>query len=320
VTLNETDDDGAARWAIRLDAGPLDEAGQVELESWLAAVPRREGALLRAQATLSYLDRGRALGEPVDDRLPDDDDEPPRFSRRVVMGGLAASGIAVAATTGFLLTGREPVALSTTKGEVRQIPLADGSVATINTASSLAVQMEPQRRTIMLRSGEAWFRVAPDKARPFVVEAGETRVRAVGTAFSVRHREEGVDVLVTEGTVETWVVGHEAAARRITAGSKGFVAEKGLTVQVSPAPEVIDRALAWRSGELALDGETLSYAVHEMNRYNKRQIEIDPALADEQLVGYFRTNEPENFSHAVAATIGARIVEDGDIIHLMPSQ
>src|SRR3546814_11388936 len=59
---------------------------------------------------------------------------------------------------------------------------------------------------------------------PFVVDVGSVRIRAVGTAFSVRRNPEGVDVLVTEGVVETWTEGHEAARTRIAQGERSFVA------------------------------------------------------------------------------------------------
>ncbi|MEO7688332.1 MAG: FecR domain-containing protein [Sphingomonas sp.] len=351
----ETDDDGAARWAIRLDAGTLPPADQLALDAWLAASPRRDGALLRAQATLSYLDRGRALGgigagaaadhatdretdrvvgqtadqagegvsEPWDDAGYEPDVQPARWrmGRRGFLGAAAASGIAATLAGLFIFTPRARQ-LGTGIGEVRQIPLSDGSVATLNTSSKLAVTMADHQRTVRLEDGEAWFRVAHDKTRPFVVESGDIRVQAVGTAFSVRKRGSGADVLVTEGIVDTWVVGHEGQRKRIAAGSRGFVSQaadqSAPNIEVAAAPQAIDRALAWRSGELALDGETLQYAVGEINRYNVRKLVIgDPALANESLVGYFHTTEPEDFGRAVASMIGARVVDEGDTIRLV---
>src|SRR3546814_5104405 len=73
------------------------------------------------------------------------------------------------------------------------LPISDGSIATVNTASRIAVALEPERRHITLEEGEAWFQVAHDAHRPFVVDVGSVRIRAVGTAFSVRRNPEGVD-------------------------------------------------------------------------------------------------------------------------------
>lgn len=315
----ETDDDGAARWAIRLDAHELTAEGQAELDAWLAESERRAGALLRAQAALSYLDRGRALGA---NRLDEESEikggqKRWRLERRSVLGTLVGGGLA-AALAGFLLMPPRAQEIDTDIGEVRKVALTDGSNATVNTDSRIEVVMEPEHRTVRLKTGEAWFKVAHDKARPFVVEAGDIRVRAVGTAFSVRRRGSGADVLVTEGSVETWVVGRESLKQQITAGSRGFVSDEAPAIEVSAAPIEVERALSWRSGELALDGETLGYAVQEINRYNKRKIVIeDPEIAHVQLVGFFRMSEPEKFGRAVASMADAKVISDGDKIRLV---
>jgi transmembrane sensor len=311
------DDEDALRWAIRRDTAPLDEREQGDFDRWLAEDERHHGSLLRAEAALSYLDRGRVLAEPQPGLEAESDEHLSwRVGRREFLIGGTLSGLAAAGLGAFLLqTG--PTEIQTAIGEVRRIPLPDGSLASINTASRVAITMKDGQRRVRLDEGEAWFQVAHDRTRPFVVEAGDIRVRAVGTAFSVRRREMGADVLVTEGVVETWVVGRESQRTRIAAGARAFVSEAAPKIEVASAPEAVDRALAWRTGEIALNGESLAYAVAEINRYNKKQLVLDdPALGRESLVGYFRTNEPENFARAVANMTRARLVEEGDTIRL----
>ncbi len=303
------DSDAPEYWAIRLESAPLPATEQAALDAWLSEDERRTGALLRAQATLSYLNRGRALSHTSP--LPANSN-----TRRDLLryGGGAAAAAVVA---GILFLMPRDKRIVTQIGEIRQVPLTDGSIATVNTASKVGVHFEKAERIIKLAEGEAWFRVAHDKTRPFIVEAGDVRVRAVGTAFSVRRRNGSADVLVTEGVVETWVVGKEAQAVRLSAGSKAFVSKDAGEIAATSASSEIDRSLAWRTGELALDGETLEYAVEEINRYNTRKLVIDSTeLAREPIVGYFRTNEPANFGHAVSALLGARVIEDGNTIHI----
>ena len=299
----------AEYWAIRLDGDSLTAAEQSELDAWLGEDERREGALLRAQATLAYLDRGRAL------HANDAPSVRPTISRRNLM--MLGGGMAAAAAGAFLFVGHKP-AFATKVGEVRQVALADGSTATINTDSRIQVDFHAHERRIALGSGEAWFQVAHDRTRPFIVAAGQVRVRAVGTAFSVRLRNGSADVLVTEGVVETWVEGHEAQKVRVAAGFQAQVTDGNGGVVTAPDAAKITRALSWRGGQLALDGETLDFAVEEINRYNSKKIVVDsPRLGHEPLVGYFRTNEPEKFSSAVAALINARVIDDGTQIHLV---
>src|SRR3546814_7473302 len=87
--------------------------------------------------------------------------------------------------------------------------------------TTLDVTMKPEVRQVALKDGEAWFQVAKDRARPFVVEIGDVRVRAVGTAFAVKRTAAGVDVQVTEGVVEIWRVGDEAKIQRVKEGEIG---------------------------------------------------------------------------------------------------
>ncbi|CAL4869570.1 hypothetical protein MMA231_03862 (plasmid) [Asticcacaulis sp. MM231] len=306
---NERPDGSAEYWAIRLKSSPLQPAEQASLDTWLSEDERRQGALLRAQATLSYLDRGRALStsEPYSAH--------PR-TRRGFLGYVAGAAAAATAASLILLLPRNKQ-IVTEIGEVRQVPLTDGSVATINTASKVEVRFEKTKRIVELSDGEAWFRVAHDKTRPFIVKAGDVRVRAIGTAFSVRRRNSSADVLVTEGVVETWVVGKQNQAVRIEAGSKAFISSDAGEIAPTLASQEIDRSLAWRTGELALDGETLDFAVEEINRYNTKKLVVDtPDLGREPLVGYFRTNEPANFGHAVSALLGARVIDDGNVIRI----
>jgi len=308
-------DEEAADWAARVDAHGLDVEHDPELQVWLRGDARRAGALLRAQAAISLLDRGRALAS-VSPSVEAIVAEKP--NRRALMVG-AGGAVAAALVGGLGLWSLRPQRLDTRLGEIRRVPLADGSLVAINTQTALDVTMKPKSRRITLQAGEAWFQVAKDPQRPFVVAAGPVRVRAVGTAFSVRRGEDeqaGVDVMVTEGVVETWIEGDQASRRRLSAGERIILASTAAPA-VAETPSEIERNLAWRNGEIALDGESLEQAAKLFNRYNARQIVIeDPQLARERFVGLFQTNEPESFAAAVAATLGAEVTDDPRVIRI----
>lgn len=306
-SANEIDDE-AALWAVRIDARGAEAEQDPELKAWLAGDPRRAGALLRAQAAISFLDRGRALAGSTPLQTPSS-------NRRA----LIAAGAVLAALVGGGLWRLRPQRLDTGLGEIRRVPLADGSMVAINTSSTLEIDLKPKAREISLKQGEAWFQVAKDPERPFVVAAGPVRVRAVGTAFSVRRREQdasGVDIMVTEGVVEAWVEGVDAPRHRLSAGGRLVLASTTATPVVESASD-IERSLAWRNGEIALDGESLEEAARLFNRYNSRPIVIeDPDLAKERFVGLFQTNTPESFASAVAATLGAEVRVDERAIRI----
>lgn len=310
-------DEAAAQWVARLNGDDSVTTRQA-FEAWHEADSRHQGAYLRAEAAWMRLDRAQVMmhgdtllaRRTLDERLKRNRSS---VSRRYVMGGAVAASLTGAAATGYVLANRLSVA--TRVGELRSVPLRDRSVASVNTNSQIDVDMTPQIRHVALVRGEAWFEVAKNPDVPFVVSAGDIRVRAVGTAFSVRRHENGADVLVTEGTVEAWNVNDTGKRVMLTAGHEAFVPLKPETVAVAYRPEEVERRLAWRDREIVLNSETLAEAVAEFNRYNERQIVIsDPALGAQKLVGGFHVDQPETFARAVHAALDVPVSLNDDRI------
>lgn len=299
-----SDRDAAAEWVARMDSGGWTEADEFALQEWLAADPRRQGLLLQTQAAWLLPDAVREP-EPVEAPAPANDTRG-KWMRRGVLGGMVAASAAAFITvrTGF----SRDAEFVTRVGEIRRVPLDDGSIMTINSGSELKVSLSERAREIQLLQGEAWFDVAKDAQRPFIVASGPVRARAVGTAFSVRKREEGVEVLVTEGVVETW--SDQDASRRLTivAGERAMIKERTLVHYREGDNTPVDRALAWRNGMIDLNGTTLREAADEFNRYNQRQIVIaDPGLAGEQFDGLFKLDDPMGFAQTLKVALPVAI-------------
>lgn len=287
--------DAAAAWVARMDGPAWTDRDEAELQAWLDGDPLRQGALLQCQAAWSSLDKPRAQTAP----------RPWGVHRRwLAVSGLMAASLAAVG----LFLAQAPDAYQTQVGEIRRVPLADGSVAAVNTASRLEFKVVDGRREANLQRGEAWFQVAKDSRHPFVVEAGRVRVQAVGTAFSVRRSAEGAEVLVNEGVVEAWAAGAEGHRIRIGAGQRAFVTDDAAITKVAASPSSIDRALAWRAGRIDLSNDRLGAAVAEFNRYNRAQIVLaDPGLAEERFDGVFRIDDPAGFAAAIALSLGQTV-------------
>jgi len=308
-------DEAAFAWVARLDREGHSPEIEQELQAWLEGDERRRGALLRAEALWGKLDRAALLhvyaSRGSEQSFP--------ITRRVAMWGsaVAASGIFAA----WYFSGREAqtattTSLETVHGEVRSVPLADGSVVVMNTDSHVHIFMDSQIRRVQLASGEAWFDVEKNPNRPFVVEADRVRVQAVGTAFSVRRRVGGADVCVTEGIVEAWVEGTDHPRMRLEAGQQAFISEAKYVVAKPVHDDDIDRRLAWRSGKIDLNGETLADAVAEFNRYNTRKLTLaNETLAHRHIYGVFRAHDPEGFARAVSVSLATRVrFRDDEIV------
>ena len=296
--------DAAAAWVARMDSGEWTDADEADLQAWFLADPRHAGALLQMQASWIACDEAISIAEKSDGGPSASAST--RLDRRTL---IAAGGTALAASlAGGLIWVRSIQSYQTGVGEIRRIPLKDGSVAAVNTMSRIEVKLAESHREVFIDSGEAWFQVAKDPARPFVVAAGRVRAQAVGTAFSVRKRDSGADVVVTEGTVEAWADGAEGAKIQLVAGEGAFVANNAGVTRLPYAPNSPESSLAWRVGRIELVGESLASAATEFNRYNKRQIVIgDPSIGAELFDGVFRIDDPEGFALAVKSSLNVTV-------------
>lgn len=295
----------AAIWAARLDsAGPAPDAELEEgLAHWLAAHPRHRGALLRAQALLHLA--ATASAEIATEPEPEWERAEPK-SRRWWWAGLGLAAAVAAGLVAFLdLDGDSYV---TDKGEMRQVALADGSALMLDAASKLAVDLDADERAVEMKRGRALFRVRHDAARPFRVVLGDVTITDVGTVFSVARREDEVMVIVSEGMVEVTAPGVHL---RLGAGQQMRLGHGAPLVQpISPA--AVERAMAWTSNRLDLDGETLASAVEALNSHNRVQIRLaSPALGAERLYGAFRLDDPLGFARAAGISVNAP-VREGD--------
>ena len=279
-------------------------AEHAELNSWLDADSRHLGAYAKAVAVLSQLERAGAAGAF---RL-----RPPGFlnavmtRRRIVLTGSVAAGAGFAIIGGRFIRNYFQNSYSTRVGETEVVPLSDGSVITLNTNSKLSVGYSKSVRQISLLKGEILCDVAKNKTRPFIVMAGDTQVRAVGTSFSVKRLPDlPVQVLVQEGTVEVKRPDNPQVAPVLVPINSKVVAPQDAPIRtVAVEPTQVTRDLAWRVGRIAFDNQTLADAAREFARYSDIRIAVDPDVADQTITGLFVSNDPVGFARAAAASLG----------------
>jgi transmembrane sensor len=192
--------------------------------------------------------------------------------------------------------------------------MMDGSKITLNTNSDLSVALTDHERRIDLQQGEAFFEVAHDPDRPFIVEVGGKRVVAVGTKFSVRRNGQSLEVVVTEGKVR--MEQGAAGAVFLVAGEIALSNEAGLMVQRGSVAEAETR-LSWRDGVLSFRDLPLAEAVAEFNRYNVRRITIaDARVAAMRVEGNFRPTNVDAFVRLLENGFPIRASVDDDHIVL----
>lgn len=202
-------------------------------------------------------------------------------------------------------------------GEERSIRLEDGSFVHLNTDTSIEVGMHARERDVRLLRGEARFDVAHDAGRPFIVSAGGSSVRAVGTAFTVRIRSEFTELTVIQGKVA--VRDGPQPAMMVTAGTAAAI--RGGTIATTRlVPEQIAQRISWQQGMLSFAGETLAQAVEDFNRYRRVPLVIgDPQIASIRIGGTFKANNSDQFVSALEQGFGVRAVRGSDAVLLLPA-
>jgi transmembrane sensor len=314
-------DEEAATWTWRLDSGALTPEDQRAFETWLRQDPRHRrvmeelskvwGAMDQLAAS-KFSDRHNAIGDGQSDHPVIRARRP---TRRQGWWFAAAAAITVCVIgTAWLQHGRELQTLSTAVGQQRNVTLADGSIVALNTNTIVETDLSRKVRQIYLRKGEAHFQVAHDRSRPFLVHAGDAVVRAVGTEFEVRLREDRhVDVLVNEGQVEVQATPiadatpsqpiRAATVRALSAGQRLSTATLDIAV-VPVGAQQLSSELAWREGAIVFDGESLAAAVVEIGRYTDSRIVISNASVGALRVGgRFRTDDVQGFFDGLQAAL-----------------
>ncbi|PZR35358.1 FecR domain-containing protein [Caulobacter segnis] len=265
----------AADWLIRLQRPEVDETDWLAFDAWLSD-PGAQAAYDAVQAVDEEIfQRGAAVrGELA---------EPRRVAAKRTLlidwrwlGGLgaaaAAAAVAIAiAPWGDLLP--QPDTLYTTdKGESRTLELADGSRVDMNTDSHLSVRLDKDARRVTVHEGQALFDVAHDRARPFLITAGDETVRVVGTKFDVRRRDGQLSVTVLRGLVEVSTDGEDNPIRLHPGQMLEHVeGASGVSIRSVAAEDQI----GWRSGRLVYRDQPLGRIVSDLNHYFVRPIRLD---------------------------------------------
>lgn len=249
---------------------------------------------------------------------------------------LCAAGVWLSAERPSLLRFRAPASAIVDMPQRQTLP--DGSVVELRDDSQVSVAFSPAIRRVALLKGEAHFKVAKNKARPFAVVIDNVEVRAVGTAFAVQRSEGSVEVLVTEGRVTLGKLPTDsqnpeepapqtiAGPRTIAtldAGNRAVISmgdstgpSPDFTIQTVSASEISQR-LAWRIPMLEFTQTPLSDVVNMINEHSQERLVLaDRSLENVRISGILRANHIETLLHLLNTEdgISAERRSDGEIV------
>lgn len=310
----------ALAWVACLRSETVGEADLADFADWLNASENHQ------QAWDSAMDTWETLGAvsylPVEQLLAADTERKPNNSwLDNLFSGFwkpltSLSALALVAVGLFLIVQEDRQIYYSAVGEYQQITLQDGSILELNTDTSVAVLLGENSRDLELLQGEAFFTVASDKSRPFIVSLGDARVQALGTAFNIyRQSDEQSMVSVVEGVVR---VSEASGSSTAAPESKMLLANDVVLVNKSSGlselqASNIEQATAWRSGQILFDRASLDEAVAILNRYLERKLVVTGgATTGHRISGVFSIHEQAETLSAVAQAFDLALVAEAD--------
>jgi len=280
----------ATAWLIQLDDEPENEALRVQFIDWLASSPAHLAAWEETERVSGLMS---TVG-PLKSITP-----PAHSTHRAWFPklGRAGTAAALALTACFAWLFAPDLSLwmrsdeITRTAELRIVRLDDGSTVHLAPSTAIAFANSASGRRVNLLQGEAWFDVARDKARPFKVVAGDSTVTVLGTAFSVRKRDNGTDVAVQRGhvAVETPEAASPAHVELTAGQSLSLSAGAASRGTIKP-----DRVASWREGVAIVNDQPIGDVIDRLRPWYKGYIIGRGAgLKDRRVSGIYDLRNPD---------------------------
>jgi transmembrane sensor len=298
VIEREKIEEAAARWVAREDRGfAASEADH--LQAWLAESDANRIAYLRLktkwESDAPWSALRPALHAPV--RL---------FRLAAVAAMILILGVTFTLHVDQPVPGRASSVVYATGAGKRPVQLSDGTRIQLNAQTRVETRITAAARTVVLDRGEAYFDVAHEQKRPFVVTVGDRRITDLGTKFSVRRDADSIRVVVTEGRIK--IATPASGMAPVYAGSGDVVIAKAdETLVTSRGDDVIKDALSWRSEMLTFNQMTLEDAAAQFNKYNRRHIVVRGNARTIRIGGSFRSDNIDAFAYLVQNALGLKV-------------
>ena len=314
-SFDPSTEERAALWAARLDGSSLSTADRNELDAWLAENPAHRALLSQyCQFSADLEQHLPALAQSGAVSMPAmGSPARPRRSRwrALWIGGFFTAAAAIAVFSLRVTPGIESHNLSTAVAQRHALTLSDGSQIELNAHTTLRVDFDRDQRRVRLAQGQAFFTVAKNTDRPFIVETPAGSVRVTGTRFDI-HTDAAspFEVTVLDGSVQVRAGASHAPVTLTARDHLSATGEQISVTSLSPA-ELADR-LAWRDGRVIFDDTPLRDAIAHFARHHGRKITAAPAVADLRIGGRFNLDDLEGFFTALESVLPVQILRDRD--------
>lgn len=229
----------------------------------------------------------------------------------------------LAALAGYMLydfsDGRIPGKASwvvvNSKDALREITLPDGSNISLNHASSLSYPEKFKGRERLVRlDGEAYFDVARDEKRPFIIDvAGEAAVEVLGTSFNLRQDPGNKKIFlnVLTGKVAFYPKKEKKEARVLEKNEQA-VYDGG---QITKSAVFDLNFLSWKTRKLEFDNTPLIEVVGQLGRHYKKEfLIVNHELDSLSLTGIYKDEQLEDVLEEIGLVLDIKFTPENKII------
>jgi len=203
--------------------------------------------------------------------------------------------------------------MQTPNGCLYQLILPDGSHVWLNAASSLRYPSAfPDDKRMVEVSGEAYFDIAKDEKKPFIVTAKGMEVQVLGTAFNIMAYtdEDAVKTTLVQGAVKI------NAGRILHPGEQAVLRTSGELLVSKPDMEEI---LGWKNGEFNFKETNISTIMRQVSRWYDVEVKYEGDMSGIELSGIVaRTATISQLLKALELTKIVRFKIQGRTITVMP--
>ena len=167
----------------------------------------------------------------------------------------------------------------------------------------------------MTLTGEAFFEIAPDANKPFIIDAGRASVKVVGTSFNVitRNNEAAVEVFVKTGKV---MLSNNSRSKTLSL-EPGYIGTMDSEISAKTLNQN-PNYLSWKTGLLVYNGQKLDVVFSDLKRVYNMDIEAaDPAILENRWTSPIDNQPQETIIRLICASFNLTYTKDGNIYHLV---
>jgi transmembrane sensor len=196
--------------------------------------------------------------------------------------------------------------------------LPDGSVVSLHAGSQIKYpeKFTSNTRKVELK-GEAYFKVAHDKTKPFIVSSGDARVEVLGTQFNVNTKTSAgtMEVVLTNGKVSVYFNENPKENVMLAPGEKAVLSAG--QKQISKSANTDPNYMAWKTRVIVFDNVTLAEVANTLQNVYQTSVSLaDPALSGCRVTASFNDQSLESVLEVLKVTLDLQVNQNGKMLEI----